>query len=289
MAQPVVAEEPPQAEESASYRDLLDFGPGELSAVERWQIRFVRKTFESGRLDRVIRILQRQLSANWIDVSTRNLLHVHGAERLPPFARGESTILVSNHRSFFDLFVVSSVLLKRPFGQRIMFPVRSQFFYDTPLGLAVNGAMSFFAMYPPVFRDRDRAALNRASVQETIRLLLAGGTFVGLHPEGKRNRSDDPYTLLPARPGVGRIIQATRGATTVIPVFVNGLGNDVVRQVAGNYLKKGAPVTIVFGGPVSFGGLLEGPSTREHHLRIAEHALDAVRALGAEDRSLRAG
>ena len=88
---------------------------------------------------------------------------------------------------------------------------------------------------------------------------------------------------------MGRIIQATRGATTVIPVFVNGLGNDVVRQVAGNYLKKGAPVTVVFGGPVSFGGLLEGPSTREHHLRIAEHALDAVRALGAEDRSLRAG
>ena len=288
MAQPVVAELEPLAEESADYRDLLDFGPGELTAVERWQIRFVRKTFEARRLDRLIRILQRQIGANWIDVSTRNLLHVHGLERLPPFARGDSTILVSNHRSFFDLFVVSSVLLKRPFGQRIMFPVRSQFFYDTPLGLAVNGAMSFFAMYPPVFRDRDRVALNRASVEETIRLLRAGGAFVGLHPEGKRNKSDDPYTLLPARPGVGRIIQATRGATTVVPVFINGLINDLVRQVAGNYLKRGAPVTIIFGAPIAFDGLLEGPSTREQHLRIAEHALDAVRALGVEERAHRA-
>ena len=288
MAQPAVHEAVTPEEESADFRDLLDFGAGELTAVERWQIRFVRKTFESGRLDRFIRILQRQIGANWIDVSTRNLLHVHGADRLPAFARGESTILVSNHRSFFDLFVVSSVLLKRPFGQRIMFPVRSQFFYDTPLGLAVNGAMSFFAMYPPVFRDRDRVALNRASVEETIRLLRAGGTFVGLHPEGKRNKSNDPYTLLPARPGVGRIIQATRGSTTVVPVFINGLGNDIVRQVAGNYLKTGAPVTMVFGSPIAFGALLEGPSTREQHLRIGEHALDAVRALGAEERQLRA-
>ena len=287
MVQPAVVEPAAEPEESAEHRDLLDFGPGELTAVERWQIRFVRRTFESGRLDRVIRILQRQIGANWIDVSTRNLLHVHGADRLPPFARGESTILVSNHRSFFDLFVVSSVLLKRPFEQRIMFPVRSQFFYDTPLGLAVNGAMSFFAMYPPVFRDRDRVALNRASVEEVIRLLRAGGTFVGLHPEGKRNKSDDPYTLLPARPGVGRIIQATRGRTTVVPVFINGLGNDIVRQVAGNYLKKGDPVTIVFGAPITFGALLDGPSTRDAHLRIAEQALDAVRALAEEERGLR--
>ena len=270
------------------FRDLLDFGPGELTAIERWQIRFVRRTFESAPVDRVIRVLQRRISANWIDLSTRNLLHVRGVERLPSFDRSESTILVSNHRSFFDLFAVSSVIVKRGIGQRLMFPVRSQFFYDTPLGLAVNGAMSFFAMYPPVFRDRDRVALNRASVDEVIRLLQEGGAFVGLHPEGKRNKTDDPYTFLPARPGVGRIIQATRGRATVIPVFVNGLGNDIVRQVAGNYLKKGTPVTIVFGEPIAFGDLLDGAPSPERHLRISEHALEAVRVLGDEERALRA-
>lgn len=270
------------------FRDLLDFGPGELTAIERWQIRFVRRTFESAPVDKVIRVLQRHISANWIDLSTRNLLHVHGVDRLPPFDRNASTILVSNHRSFFDLFAVSSVIVKRGIGQRLMFPVRSAFFYDTPLGLAVNGAMSFFAMYPPVFRDRDRVALNRASVDEVIRLLQEGGAFVGLHPEGKRNKSDDPYALLPARPGVGRIIQATRGRATVIPVFVNGLGNDIVRQIAGNYLKKGDAVTIVFGEPIDFGDLTAGASTAERHQRISEYALDAVRALGEEERGLRA-
>jgi 1-acyl-sn-glycerol-3-phosphate acyltransferase len=96
---------------------------------------------------------------------------------------------------------------------------------------------------------------------------------------------------LPARPGVGRIIHETRGAATVIPVFVNGLGNDLVRQVAGNFLSSsagGTPVTVVFGEPVAFGELLEGAPSPELDQRIAERALEAVRALGAEERVLRA-
>lgn len=268
-------------------RDLLDFD--DLTAVERWQIKFVRRTFESEPANRVIRVLQRHFSANWVDVSTRNLLHVRGAERLPVFTSDTSTILVSNHRSFFDLYVVSSFLLKRGMEQRLMFPVRTKFFYDSPLGLAVNGAMSIFAMYPPLFRDRDRVALNRASVGELVRLLRAGGTFVGLHPEGTRNKSDDPYTFLPARPGAGRIIHATRhGRTKVVPVFINGLGNDLVRQVAGNYLRSGKPITIVFGEPMDLGALLDEPASPELDQRISDRALQIVHALGAEERDLRA-
>jgi 1-acyl-sn-glycerol-3-phosphate acyltransferase len=270
--------DPPASE----ARDLLDFD--ELTAIERLQIKFVRRTFASAPVDRVIRVLQRRFSARWIDVSTRNLLHVRGVDRLPVFARDTSTILVSNHRSFFDLFVVSSVIVKRGLEQRLMFPVRSQFFYDSPLGLAVNGAMSFFAMYPPLFRDRDKTALNRASVDELIRLLRAGGALVGLHPEGTRNKSNDPYTLLPARPGVGRIIRGTLGRAVVIPVFINGLSNDLVRQVAGNYLKTGGPVTVVFGHPIGFEGL-DGPDVEQ---RISDRALEAVRALGEEERLIRA-
>ncbi len=271
---------PPEIPETT--RDLLDFD--ELSAVERWQIKFVRRTFASAPVDWVIRVLQRRISANWIDVSTRNLLSVHGVDRLPEFSRNRSTILVSNHRSFFDLFVVSSVIVKRGLEQRLMFPVRSQFFYDSPFGLAVNGAMSFFAMYPPLFRDRNKAELNRASVDELVRLLRAGGALVGLHPEGTRNKSNDPYTLLPARPGVGRIIRATRGRAVVIPVFINGLGNGFVRQVVGNYLKTGGPVTVVFGRPVEFDGVLDDPGADQ---LISERALDAVRALGEEERIIR--
>src|SRR4029079_17428668 len=139
-----------------------------------------------------------------------NIRHVYGIERLPRFDRDKSYLVVSNHRSFFDLYVVTGYLVNRDMPHRLVFPVRSQFFYDRPLGLFVNGVMSFFAMYPPVFRERSRAALNLASLDETVRLLRRGGTFVGLHPEGMRSKGGDPYALLPAQGGVGRIIQLSR-------------------------------------------------------------------------------
>ena len=67
--------------------------------------------------------------------------------------------------------------------------------------------------------------------------------------------------------------------------IVGGLGNGLVRQVAGNYLKTGGPVTVVFGHPVEFDGVLDGPEAEQ---RISERALDAVRALGEEERIIRA-
>jgi 1-acyl-sn-glycerol-3-phosphate acyltransferase len=278
----------PRTIDDVTTRDLLDCGEDSLTPIERWQIQFVRRTFESQPLDRVIRFFQRHVGANWIEQSIKNLRHVHGLDRLPRFERDESTILVSNHRSFFDLYVVTAYLVKRGMPQRLVFPVRSQFFYDKRLGLAVNGLMSFFAMYPPVFRERKRAALNLASLDEVVRLLKKGGAFVGLHPEGTRNKTDDPYTLLPAQGGVGRIIQAARGRARVVPVFINGLGNDIVRQVGSNYMKRGAPVTVVFGKPINFGDMLDLPPSPRLHRRISEHSLDAIRALGEEERTIRA-
>jgi 1-acyl-sn-glycerol-3-phosphate acyltransferase len=278
----------PRTVEDVVTRDLLELGEDMLTPVERRQIAFVRRTFQSAGFDRVIRVLQRHLGANWIEQVVKNLRQVHGVERLPVLARDESTILVSNHRSFFDLYVVTAYLVKRGMPQRLVFPVRSEFFYDRPLGLVVNGLMSFFAMYPPVFRDRKRAAMNLASLDEVVRLLRKGGAFVGLHPEGMRNLSEDPYALLPARSGVGRIIQATGNKARVIPVFINGLGNDLVRQVRSNFLKNGAPVTVVFGKPIDFGTMLDGPPSPRLHKKISEHALGKIRELGEEDRAIRA-
>lgn len=267
-------------------RDILEVGKDTLTKAERFQIDFVRKTFEPGPVDRAVRVMQRYVGANWIEQSIKNLRHVQGEERLPAWDPKTSYIVVSNHRSFFDLYVVTAYLVKRGMPHRLLFPVRSKFFYDHPLGLAVNGAMSFFAMYPPIFRDRSRAALNVASLDETVRILRRGGTFLGLHPEGTRSQDADPYALLPAQPGVGRIIHDAR--VPVLPVFVNGLGNDIVRQVAGNFARSGEPVTVTFGAPIDFGAMLDGAPSPRLNRRISEHALEAIRALGEEDRAFRA-
>jgi 1-acyl-sn-glycerol-3-phosphate acyltransferase len=277
-------EQEPLSKSRARERELLDFEEL-LTPVERKQIAFVRRSFDPGALDRAVRLAQRYVGSNWIEQCTKNIRHVHGIERLPTLDRGKSYLVVSNHRSFFDLYVIAGYLVNRDMPHRLLFPVRSQFFYDKPLGLFVNGVMSFFAMYPPVFRERNRAALNLASLDETVRLLRRGGMFVGLHPEGTRNKGDDPYALLPAQGGVGRVIQAAR--VDVLPVFINGLSNDLPRQIAGNFTRKGTPIVVNFGAPVDFDGMLDQPPSPRLHRRISEHTLEHIRRLGEEERAIR--
>jgi 1-acyl-sn-glycerol-3-phosphate acyltransferase len=266
--------------------DLVVQGRKRLSWMERGLIRFVRYSFEPGAFDRAIRWCQRFIGSSWIHHFTKHLRRIHGLERLPAFGREQSFIVVCNHRSFFDLYVVTAELVRRGLAQRMVFPVRSSFFYTNPLGLLVNGVMSFFAMYPPIFRERRQAALNPTSLDELVWLLRRGGVFAGMHPEGTRKRDDDPYTLLPAQRGVGRIIRDAR--VPVVPVFINGLINDLPRQVWSNFDGSGTAIIAVFGAPIDFGELLAQPSTPRTHQAIAERALKAVAALGQEEKALRA-
>jgi len=260
---------------------------GGLTALERMHIGLVRATLRRGRLDQAIRLLQRSIGQSWIRAATARLRHVHGLERLPPWNPSESLILVANHRSFFDLYATTAELVARGLPQRILFPVRSNFFYDHPMGPVVNAAMSFFAMYPPIFRDRSRAALNVASLDELADRLRSGGFFVGMHPEGTRKKDGDPYTFLPAQGGVGRVIWRAR--VPVIPVFVNGLGNNLVEQVVAGVTGSGNPIHIVFGAPIEFGALLARPPSPKSYRLVAERCLDAIGELGQEERTLRAG
>ncbi len=293
QAMPEKRHEPPRldgddgAPSSERDHDLLAMGDTSLlTPLERAQIRFVRATLNPGLLDRSIRVMQRSVGQWWIRTATNSLRHVHGLERLPAWDPEGSVICVANHRSFFDLYITTAELVAQGLPHRILFPVRSNFFYDHPLGPFVNGVMSFFAMYPPIFRDRKRAALNLASLDETAALLRRGGFFVGLHPEGTRKKDDDPYTFLPGQSGVGRIIHKAR--CTVVPVFVNGLLNDLVKQVGTGLARRGRPVHIVFGAPVDFGALLEAPGSPKTYKRIAETCLEVIGELGQEEKRIRA-
>jgi 1-acyl-sn-glycerol-3-phosphate acyltransferase len=290
IARPVQITTAPQAESrrpAGAERDLLDSGAPLLTPLERMQIRLVRATLRPGPIDDTVRLLQRTVGQWWIRAATSRLRCVHGLDRLPPWNPGESVILVANHRSFFDLYVTTAELVAHGLPHRILFPVRSNFFYDHPLGPVVNGTMSFFAMYPPIFRDRKRAALNVASLDEIASLLRGGGFFVGLHPEGTRKKDGDPYTFLPAQSGIGRVIHKAR--VKVVPVFVNGLGNDFGKQFMNAATGRGEPITLVFGAPVAFGTLLDAPAGPKAYQRLAEACLDAIAKLGEEEKALREG
>src|SRR5450432_2527110 len=276
----------PKAELGSARPDLVRSGRKRLSWLERFLIGFVRRTFEPGLWSRAVHFGQCTVGCGWIHHCTKYLRHVYGFERLPALELAQSYILIANHRSFFDLYVVFGDLVHRGLQHRIMFPVRSKFFYDNPLGLIVNGVMSFFAMYPPLFRERKKAFLNPLALEELAFLLRRGGMFAGIHPEGTRKRDDDPYTFLPAQRGVGKVIQDAR--VPVIPVFINGLINDLPKQVMSNFDRSGREIFVVFGAPVDFGDLLDQPRSPKVHQAVADRVMQAVGELGQEERVLRA-
>jgi 1-acyl-sn-glycerol-3-phosphate acyltransferase len=266
--------------------DLAALADGRLGSIERRQIALIRKSFEPGRVDDTIRWLQRHVGSTWIHHFTKALRHVHGLDRLPQLDPAQSYICVSNHRSFFDLYVITGDLVRRGLSHRIVFPVRGNFFYDSWTGLFVNGVMSFFAMYPPIFRDKKLMAFNSASLDEVTWLLRRGGTFVGLHPEGTRKKDDDPYTFLPAQPGVGKVIHSARA--TVLPVFINGLINDLARQVLSNFDGTGREIHVVFGAPMQLDDLYERPASLRTYKAVADRTLAVIGELGQEEKRLRA-
>lgn len=276
----------PGSETTVARPDLVKSGGKRLSLLERFQIAAVRRTFEPGLLSRAVQFGQRTVGSGWIHHCTKHLRHVYGYDRLPRLDLAQSYILIANHRSFFDLYVVFGDLVHRGLRHRIVFPVRAKFFYDHPLGLLVNGIMSFFAMYPPLFRERKKALLNPLALEELAFLLRRGGMFAGIHPEGTRKRDDDPYTFLPAQRGVGKVIQDAR--VPVIPVFINGLLNDLPKQVMSNFTRTGQDILVVFGAPVDFGDLLDQGKSPKVHQAIADRVMQAVGELGQEERALRA-
>ena len=59
---------------------------------------------------------QRVFGAGWIHISTYNLMRVHGLEHVEAVDHERPVILVANHRSFFDMYVVSTTLFTKPSG-----------------------------------------------------------------------------------------------------------------------------------------------------------------------------
>jgi 1-acyl-sn-glycerol-3-phosphate acyltransferase len=67
---------------------------------------------------------------------------------------------------------------------------------------------------------------------------------IGFHPEGTRNKNNDPYSYLRPQPGIGKLIKEAN--PQVVPVFIAGLGNDLPKQVLGNWF-GGDQIRVHFG------------------------------------------
>jgi 1-acyl-sn-glycerol-3-phosphate acyltransferase len=253
-----------------------------LSPFERFAVRLVRHMNRS-RWQRLWFWCAREIGARWIALVTGPLVQVDGLEHVAATSRERPLLVVANHRSYFDLYVVMSVIFRRLPGWRaILFPVRGRYFYQRPGGLLANCFAAWWSMYPPFFHDRKKARFDQWALGELNDLCREGaGRLVGFHPEGTRNRDPDPYHLLPPQAGVGRLILEAR--PQVVPVFITGLGNSL-GEILARRLRGGEPIRLRFGPAFDTAKWSELTSTPAASRAVAEQVMAEVGRLGEQDR-----
>jgi 1-acyl-sn-glycerol-3-phosphate acyltransferase len=263
----------------------------DLSRFERWALALGRLANESSRGKSIQESFLRRVTYPWVYRTLSTRMFVDGMDMISGLAPDRGVLMVANHRSFFDQYAIllSFYGARVPWLRRMGFPVRSNFFYEHPLGILVNFAVGGGAMYPPIFRQAERTALNDDALDRIVRSLAEPGTLIGVHPEGTRGKGPDVYDLLPAQPGVGKM--ALLGKPIVIPAFINGLPNDIVAGTRSNYrpgIRQEDPCIIVYGNPVDYSDLLASKPRPTLYKKAADRFMKEVRALGERERELRA-
>ena len=260
-----------------------------LSSFERFALRLTQR-MNRGAWKRFWTWCQSTMGAGWIHLSTYNIMNVYGLEHVEAASRDRPLVLVANHRSFFDMYAVSTVLFRETsWRKQLFFPVRGRFFYQSPLGLLVNLIMGWWSMYPPFFAGGDhpvpeKRAFDRYSFRILSSLARTGpGNIIGFHPEGTRNKDADPYSFLRAQPGVGKLIMDAR--PQVIPVFIAGLCNSLPRQVMRNWNREEV-IRIHFGPQLDLSEHLDKPDRLRTHKEIADTVMQKIAELAEQDRKL---
>ncbi len=234
---------------------------------------------------------QSTMGAGWIHLSTYNIMNVYGLEHVEAASRERPMLLVANHRSFFDMYAVSTMLFRHTkWRKQLFFPVRGRFFYQITTGTVrksdhglvvhVSAVLSLTGDHP----IPEKRAFDKFSFRLLTELARNGpGNVIGFHPEGTRNKGDDPYSFLRAQPGVGKLIMDAK--PQVIPVFIAGLCNSLPRQVARNWNREEV-IRIHFGPLIDLSDHLNRPDRLRTHKEIADMVMEKIAELGEQDRKM---
>jgi 1-acyl-sn-glycerol-3-phosphate acyltransferase len=109
-----------------------------------------------------------------------------------------------------------------------------------------------------------------------------------MHPEGTRGKGDDPYTFLPAQPGVGKL--ALVAQPVVIPAFILGLGNNIVEDIRLNFTKEARrkhAVITVFGSPIDYGDLMAEKPRPALYKKTADRFMAEIKKLSEREKVIR--
>jgi 1-acyl-sn-glycerol-3-phosphate acyltransferase len=263
----------------------------ELTRIERFALRLAELANDDPRGKWLQTRFLRGVSYVWVRAGIAHRILVEGLDDLMALRPETGVMLVSNHRSYFDQYamLLACYMGPVPWAKRLYFPVRSNFFYDQPLGIMVNAAVAAGAMYPPIFRQSERRALNDDALDRMVGIVRQRGNVLGMHPEGTRGKGPDPYTFLPAQPGVGKLALIAR--PVVVPAFILGLGNNPVEAIRLNFSKDARgprAVVTVFGPPVDYSDLCVEKPRPTLYKKCADRFMAEVGKLALREKELRA-
>ena len=262
-----------------------------LTRTERLALRFGELANENPRGKWLQTRFLRGVSYVWVRAAIARRIFVEGLDELMALRPDTGVMLVSNHRSFFDQYVMllAAWMAPVPWAKSLNFPVRSNFFYDQPLGIFVNAAVAAGAMYPPIYRQAERRALNDDALDKMVEILHQRGNVLGMHPEGTRGKGPDPYEFLPAQPGVGKLALVAK--PVVIPAFILGLGNNILQDIQWNFqpdARREHAVVLVFGSPIDYSDLAAEKPRPTLYKKAADRFMTEIGKLAARERELRA-
>ncbi len=155
-------------------------------------------------------------------------LTLKGLENVPP--DGTGLVVIANHQSTFDIFVLSSLPLSLRWIAKI------QIAYLPFLGWSMKAMGNYFV-------KRDRSAHDIHVMKQAEGDLLEKGVRIAIFPEGTRSKTE---ALLPFKKGAFRMAQ--NAGVSILPVAITG-----TRDIApsGKIPKKrGFHVTAHFGKPI---------------------------------------
>ena len=259
--------------------------------MERFALRFAEFANEDKRGKWLQNRFLRGISYVWVRAAIANRMLVEGIEDLMALDPPAGVMFVANHRSFFDQYcmLLACFMGPVPWARHLYFPVRSNFFYDQPLGVVVNAAIAGGAMYPPIYRQTERRAKNDEALDKMVEILAHRGNVLGMHPEGTRGKGPNPYEFLPAQPGVGKV--ALVGKPTVIPAFILGLGNKIHEDIRLNFsatARTEHAVITVFGQPIDYSDLAAEKPRPTLYKKTADRFMAEIKKLAEREKEIRA-
>ncbi len=176
-------------------------------------------------------------------------LTTSGLERLRDVSPDTPTLVVANHRTYFDLFAIFWVLRRQETAPPDLLPGPLRLLLREPARPLDLRPLLRLRDVPAIFRKGRARAFNAHAIDLLTEELRTPRRMVGFHPEGTRSKSESPYDMLPAKRGAGELVLSAR--PVVIPVFISGLKNSLSAELADSLRwRPRRPIRLAFGAPI---------------------------------------